>query len=167
MKITPLDVRKQEFGHKMRGYDVDEVRSFLEMVAGEYENVMSKYQEMAKQQSFLEAKLQEYQQMGDTLQDAVLDAQKAGQQAEVDVSKRADLIIQQAELDADKIIHEAKKKHQNLLDDISKLEGQRRSFLLKMKQILRGQVELLEILEQEAPDGKATPGVTGAPIEIS
>lgn len=68
--------------------------------------------------------------------------------------KEAELIIQRAQLEADQILHNSRKKHQNLLDDISRLEGQRRSFILKMKQILRGQVELLDIIEEVSPEEK-------------
>ena len=41
MKITPLDLRKQEFKKGMRGYDVHEVDAFLEMVAKEMEETIA------------------------------------------------------------------------------------------------------------------------------
>ena len=40
MRITPLDVRKQEFRKAVRGYDSDEVRGFLATLAEEYEVVL-------------------------------------------------------------------------------------------------------------------------------
>ncbi|HEB84842.1 MAG TPA: DivIVA domain-containing protein [Bacteroidetes bacterium] len=152
MKLTPLDIRKQEFGKQMRGYDAEEVRSFLEMVADEYEALLAEREELAKQAEFHEAKLKEYQEMESSLQDAMMNAQKAGKAAESESTKRAELILQQAELDAERMLQDARKRHQRLLDDIHRLEGQRRAYLLKMKQILRGQIELIEILEQESPE---------------
>lgn len=150
MKITPLDIRKQEFGKQIRGFDVDEVRSFLEMVADEFESALNDKSQLAKKVEFLEAKLKEYQQMESNLQEAMMNAQKAGRSAEEEFGKRGELLIQNAQLEADRILQDARRRHQRLLDDIAQLEGQRRSFLLKMKQILRGQVELLEILEEES-----------------
>lgn len=161
MKITPLDIRKQEFSKQLRGYDVDEVQSFLEMVADEYEAAQTSKGQLAKKVEFLEAKLKEYQQMEANLQDAMMNAQKAGRSAEEESGKRSELIIQNSQLEADRILQDARRKHQNLMDDISRLEGQRRSFILKMKQILRGQVELLEILEEEELP-KAAPAPTSA-----
>lgn len=35
MKISPLEIRQQEFTKKMRGFDPDEVQSFLESLADE------------------------------------------------------------------------------------------------------------------------------------
>ena len=40
MRITPLDVRKQEFRKAVRGFDCDEVRAFLTTLADEYETVL-------------------------------------------------------------------------------------------------------------------------------
>ena len=41
MRITPLDVRKQEFRKAVRGLDADEVQAFLATVADEYEFVLT------------------------------------------------------------------------------------------------------------------------------
>ncbi|MBZ0263753.1 DivIVA domain-containing protein [bacterium] len=154
MNISPLDIRKKEFSKKVKGFDKDEVAEFLDMVADEYETVLNNNRQQAKKIETLETKLKDYKQMESTLQDAMINAKKAGKEAEVESGKEAELIIQRAQLEADQILHNSRKKHQNLLDDISRLEGQRRSFILKMKQILRGQVELLDIIEEVSPEEK-------------
>lgn len=152
MKLTPLDVRKQEFSRQVRGYDKDEVHSFLEAVADEYEAALSERQALQDRLSALEEKLQEYQQMEASLQDAAMTATRAAREAEVESSRTGKLMVQEARLEADQIIAEARRKRERLIDDVARLEGQRRSFLLKMKQVLRGQVELLELLEQDSLD---------------
>ncbi len=40
MKITPLDIRKQEFKAGFKGYDKNEVNVFLEMIAKEMEELI-------------------------------------------------------------------------------------------------------------------------------
>ena len=40
MPITPLEIRKQEFKKKVRGYDPHEVREFLELIATELEELL-------------------------------------------------------------------------------------------------------------------------------
>ncbi|MFQ5630060.1 MAG: DivIVA domain-containing protein, partial [bacterium] len=40
MKLTPLDIKKQEFKKNLRGYDPIEVDAFLEMVANEFESLL-------------------------------------------------------------------------------------------------------------------------------
>jgi cell division initiation protein len=38
VKITPLDIRQQQFSYRFRGFDIEEVDAFLEMVARELED---------------------------------------------------------------------------------------------------------------------------------
>lgn len=159
MKIYPIDIRKQEFSRQLRGFDADEVKNFLDMVAQEFETTLKENEELRKRVEFLEAKTKEYQEIESNLQDAMMNAQRAGREAEQDSVKRSELLVQNAEVEAERILRDARRKHQKLMDEISRLEGQRRSFLLKMKQILRGQVELLDILEEEAiEDSREAPG---------
>lgn len=40
MRLTPLDIKKQEFKRVVRGFDRDEVNTFLEMIAEEFEALM-------------------------------------------------------------------------------------------------------------------------------
>ena len=39
MKISPIEIRQQEFTKKMRGYDPDEVQNFLESLAEELDKL--------------------------------------------------------------------------------------------------------------------------------
>lgn len=149
MNLTPLEIRKHEFSKKMRGFDPDEVISFLEMVADQFEILQTTSRKQAEKLEASETKLQEYKQMESTLQETMINAKKAGQNVEEESTKQAQLILQEAKLEAEQLVFEAKKKNQKLLDSLDRLEGQRRSFILKMKQILRGQIELLEVLDNE------------------
>jgi len=38
MKFSPMNIKAQEFTKTMRGYDVEEVRAFLEKLSNEMEN---------------------------------------------------------------------------------------------------------------------------------
>jgi DivIVA domain-containing protein len=40
MKITPLDIRKTEFKSVFKGFDKNEVKVFLEMIAKEMEELI-------------------------------------------------------------------------------------------------------------------------------
>jgi len=47
VKLTPLDIKKQEFKRSLRGYDPVEVDAFLDMVADEFEAVIREKNHMA------------------------------------------------------------------------------------------------------------------------
>ncbi len=153
MKLTPLDIRKQEFGRQMRGFDQDEVRSFLESVADDYEAVLNQNQELSGKLESILQKLEHYQKMESNLQDAAVNATKAARDVEDRSSREADLVVQEARLEAEQIIADSRKKRDNILDDIARLEGQRRSFILTLKHVLRNQVDLLEIIENDPMNG--------------
>ena len=46
MKLTPLDIQRQEFRQRFRGLDPDEVRAFLSLVAEEMEQLRSENEKL-------------------------------------------------------------------------------------------------------------------------
>ena len=63
MKLTPLDIRKQEFKKLMRGYDPVEVDTFLEMVAADLEEALKAQKESRDRIIELETQLKDYRQI--------------------------------------------------------------------------------------------------------
>jgi cell division initiation protein len=59
MKLTPLDIRKQEFKRIMRGYDPVEVVTFLEMVASDLEEALKLQKESRERIIELETQLKD------------------------------------------------------------------------------------------------------------
>ena len=49
MKLTPLDIKKQEFKKVLRGYDPVEVDSFLDMMSNEFADLLRQSKEMSGQ----------------------------------------------------------------------------------------------------------------------
>ena len=68
MKLTPLDIRKQEFKRVMRGYDPVEVDTFMDMMANEFEEVLKSQKEMRDRLVELDVQLKDYRQIEKTLQ---------------------------------------------------------------------------------------------------
>ena len=76
MRITPLDIRKQEFRKAMRGLDSDEVYAFLSTVAEEYEAALSDNKALRERVLELDDKVQEYRNLERTLRDTLLTAER-------------------------------------------------------------------------------------------
>ena len=49
MKITPLEIKQQQFEKSLRGYDVADVQAFLSLVSTEYEHLLTKNKELEEQ----------------------------------------------------------------------------------------------------------------------
>ena len=69
MKITPLDIKKQEFKKIMRGFDPIEVETFLEMVAEEFEALIKDKNNLSDEVLKLKTQLQDYQEVEKTFKE--------------------------------------------------------------------------------------------------
>ncbi len=152
MKLTPLDIRKQEFKRVMKGYDKHEVDIFLEMVAKEMEDLSRENNTLREQNKELDAKIEDYRRMEKTLQDTLLSAQKTTDELRKNAEKEAELIVKNAQIQAEEMINKARKEIQDLERQISALRTQRDTFIAQLRGYLQSQLRMLheiEMAEQE------------------
>jgi cell division initiation protein len=149
MRITPLDIRKQPFRKTFRGFDSDEVNSFLEMVANEFETVISQNSEMMTQIKNMEIRLDGYTKIEKTLNETLLTAQKATDEARHNAQKEAELIIKDAQIRAGRYEDESRHRVHELESELVSLKNQRDSFLARFRSMLKTQVELLAIISDD------------------
>jgi len=147
MKLTPLDIRKQEFRKTLRGFDPIEVQTFLEMVGEEYEQVLQENKNLNNRLIELETKLKDFQETEKNLRETLLNVQEVKKQSEESSRRQADLLIKEAELKALEIIELARKQARKMRDEVSILKTQKESFINRLRQILISQIELLSVLE--------------------
>ena len=140
MKLSPLEIKKQEFKIKMRGYDPQEVRAFLEMVSRDMEDAEREIRELYEKIEEMQRLLDQYRKMEETIKSAMMTAQKAAEDMKENAQKEAELIIRKAHLQAQEIIKKARDQHKDILDsledrkrrledNISILERKRRAIL--------------------------------------
>ncbi len=146
MRITPLDIRKQPFRRKLWGCDPDEVSSFLKLVASEYEEIIHQNNEFGTQIKMLEQKLESFVKIERVLNETLITAQKATDEARVNAQKEAELIIKDSIVRAERYENEARNRAHNLEADIITLRNQRDSFLARFKAMLLTQLNLLDVI---------------------
>ncbi|MGD9199949.1 MAG: DivIVA domain-containing protein [Chitinispirillia bacterium] len=159
MRITPIDIRKQPFRKTVLGFDRDEVNSFLEMVANEFEKLSRQNDEMSTKVKILEERLDHYEKIEKTLNETLLTAQKATDEARINAQKEAELIIKDSQIRAEKYEDASRQKVYQLESDLVSLKTQRNSYLVRFKSMLRDQLSLLEVISgslDERIDGKST-----------
>jgi len=156
--LSPIEIKKQEFGRAMRGYDTSEVRSFLETVADELEKLSEDVRSKTIEIEALKAELTIYQRIDQNMKDALVNAQETLRGAKVDGKREAELVLKEAELEAERIITEAQKKGRQIQQDLETISDRRNSFIRKLKTLLRSELELIQLLEGEdlSIDGKSS-----------
>ena len=144
MRITPLDVRKQEFRKAVRGFDCDEVRAFLSTLADEYETVLVDNKQIREMIMEQEDKIQEYRGMERNLRDTLMTAERVMQETRETASKKGELIIQDAELKARQVLEECRLRTEELRREIMSLRKEKESYLGRFKSLAEAQIKFVE-----------------------
>ena len=147
MKLTPLEIRKQEFRKAMRGFDPIEVQTFLEMVSEQYEELVEENKRQSRQVIELQAKLENYQNSEKSLRETLLNVQEVKKQSEESSRRQADLILKEAELKALEILENARKQTRRIREEVNWLKSQKESFINRLRHIPAAQIELLSVME--------------------
>lgn len=152
MRITPLDVRKQEFRKAVRGFDCDEVRAFLSTLADEYETVLVDNKQIRDMIMEQEDKIQEYQGMERNLRDTLMTAERVMQETRDNASKKGDLIIQDAEMKARQVLEECRLRTEELRREIMSLRKEKESYLGRFKSLAEAQIKFVDTHENDFED---------------
>jgi cell division initiation protein len=144
MRITPLDIQQKQFPMKFRGFDVDEVYSFLELVREEMEELLRENASLKESLSRADSQLQEYNNMNATLRETLITTQQMVDEYKANARKEADLIIREAESKADDILKAAQEKAVKIHEDIVELKGIRRHFKEEVKRLIESHMKMIE-----------------------
>lgn len=161
MKLTPLDIRKQEFKRVMRGYDPVEVDTFMDMMANEFEEVLKSQKDMRDRLVELDVQLRDYRQIEKTLQQTLLQAQETTGKTYETARKEAELITREAEQRASKIIDQAHDEHARIRNDIIQLTSRKESLIQQLRVVLSAELDLLKTLELGTAEGLVNPSAVG------
>lgn len=97
MKLTPLDLRHQEFSGAVSGYSRREVRAFLESASEDLEAHLRERQAMQERVTELERRLEEYRASEDELRRTVIAAERIGNELKQNAQREAELLVQGAQ----------------------------------------------------------------------
>lgn len=154
MRITPLNIKKQEFGKSLRGYDTEEVRIYLNSLADDLEDLIRENETLKKNLDEANTQLLEYRRIEKNLQDTLLKAQETTSKSIESTKKQASLIIKEAEIKAQQILDKSKEGANELRNSIIVLREERDLILAKLKAIVNSQSHLLEMKIEKATEEK-------------
>jgi len=171
MKLSPLNIKKQEFGKKMKGYDTNEVSAFLERVAEDFEIMQKENEELKKELELANSRNAEFRKIEKNLQDTLLKAQETAARASESAKKQTSLMIKEAELKALQITERARLSANELRNAVESLKQEKEVLVAKLKAIVNSQISLIEktFSEQEEPAdmSKRIPAQAAVDIDIN
>jgi cell division initiation protein len=149
--LTPLEIQKQLFARKFKGFDTDEVRAYLQMVAEELEILIKDVDRLSRENVMLREDLDDHNQRERILKDTLLSAQKVSEDVKSNARKEAELIVKDAELLSERLVSQAMTRVADLERTIQDLKVERRSARNKLQATLDTIQQLLMLdAEQEA-----------------
>lgn len=155
MRLSPLQIKRQEFSKKFRGLDEEEVSSFLEKIAQEFEDIHLENESLKKQVEETAAQLAEFRRIEKNLQETLLKAQENSSKAIESTKKQSSLMMKEAEIKSQQIIDKAKEQANEIRNSIIVMREERDVIISRLKAIVTSQANLLEIKVEKA--GEETP----------
>ena len=147
MRITPVDINKQEFKKSMRGYDPVEVDTFLEMLGHEFEVLINENKDLQKKVIQLETELKNFKEVEKTLKQTLMSMEESSKKSIENSAKEAGLIKKEAELAAAEMLETARRETHKLNEEMANLRSQKESLIARLRHILSAHLELLDVLE--------------------
>ena len=147
MKLTPLDIKKQEFTRAFRGVDPQEVQSFLQMVADQWSSLLDENARMEQKVRDLDSKLEHYRKIEEALQEALETARDNSHKTIENAQREAQIIIREARGEAEEIRKKGSQEHKRLKHDITKISGRRDEVIARLRAFLMSEMELLARFE--------------------
>jgi len=155
MRITPLDIQQKQFSSRFRGFDMEEVDSFLELIREEMEELLRDNANLREESRRCEKQLKEYKSIEGTLKDTLISTQQMAEEFRGTAQKDANLLKKEAELQAEEVRRAAQDQVIKIHEDITDLKGVRRHFKEELRRLIESHLNMLEFdkeREEETPD---------------
>lgn len=145
-RLTPLDVRRYDFGSALRGYDKARVDQFRDQVADELERLSRQVADLeTRANGFLE-QLKAFRERDKALNEALVSAQQLRAEIREQAERESALIIREAQNQGDRIVEEARQHVHALRAEAEALEKARRTYLLQTRALTERQLAEIEAL---------------------
>ncbi len=109
--ITGMEIRNQQFAKSMRGYNEEEVKSFLLRLAQDYETIYSENSQLKESVQRLRYELERYRKMEEAMNNSLVLAQQTGEMIKANAQKEAGIMLE----DSKRVIAEMLNAYQEVI----------------------------------------------------
>ena len=152
--LTPLDIRRYDFGSALRGYDKARVDEFRDQVAAEVEYLLKQCQELENKAKGFHEQLRAFRERDKALNEALISAQQLRGDIREQAEKEAQLVLREAKAEGEKIIDAARTEIRNVQAELEALVRTRRAFLVQLRMTVQRQ-----LAEIDAAEGSTFPSI--------
>lgn len=131
--ITGIEIRNQQFAKSIRGYNEEEVKSFLQLVAQNYEDLYSENSQFKESLQRCKFELDKYHKIEETMNQSLILAQQTAENLKINSQKESERMLE----DSKRSVAEMMSAYQDILKHL-------RLFNLEIKSQLNTELALVE-----------------------
>jgi cell division initiation protein len=148
MKISPMDIQKQTFAGQMRGYDKEEVRTYLSLVAEEVAALQRERDGLDQELQNLRGLLEEHRQREQILKNTLLTAQRVSEEIKENARKQSESVVKEAEMQADRLLELAQARAHDVERGILELRAHRTGLRTDIRALIARLTSVLDLQEE-------------------
>ena len=147
--IRPIDIQEKEFSRAVRGYKEDEVNAFLDEITLDLERLLNELRETKEENSRLVEELERHRGSEGTVVETLEAAKSLMADISASAEKRADILLKNAELDAELMKKEARETAEEIARESESIRIRFINFRTKYKQLLESELQRFDSLSME------------------
>ncbi len=158
-----MDIHNKDFKRSFRGYNEDEIDDFLDKVVNDYEKLFRENDRLKEELARSQKDNEQYQQLEKNLKDTLLVAQKTAEEVtsnarsnaeemRENTSKECQNKLQEAEMEAARMIEDARNKVRAIVSEYDRLVREKNHFLRKIKVTMESELTIINETLAEIPD---------------
>lgn len=154
----------EKFNRTLRGYDPEEVNDFLDEVIKKVEKMVNDIdhknelikekdkkirhlEEKLDESKELKEKLESYERMENSLNQAIVIAQRTSEQLRSSAQRESDIIIDDAKKNASRIVNEALIRAEKIEDNASNIKRNITVLKKRLKNIIESQLQMIDDID--------------------
>jgi len=145
--LTPMDIQRQDFEVKFKGYNANEVDNFLDLVGKDYEKLYKENAALRDQVKQLDKSIEQYRAMEETLQQSIVLAQTAAEEIKKNAAEKADVIMNEAHSKSENVVRQFDSEIQAKRNELASAQAEVAGYKSRIKGICNGLLEMLDKLE--------------------
>ncbi|MEJ7147274.1 DivIVA domain-containing protein [Staphylococcus warneri] len=144
MPFTPSEIKSKEFTRVKNGLEPTEVANYLDQLSTEIERLKEDKKQLEKVIEERDTNIKSYQDVHQSMSDALVQAQKAGEETKLAANKDAEATIAKAQAQADQIVNDAIEKARRLAFQTEDMKRQSKVFRSRFRMLVEAQLDLLK-----------------------
>ncbi len=149
-RLTPLDVRTQEFVGALRGYERGQVDHFKLQVAEELERLTRDRMQAEERLRSAQEQLKVFRERERAMNEALIAAQQLREDSRQQADREAELILKEAQAEAYRIVAQARQDEVEVRARADSASRQFTAYVAGFRSLLQRQLAELDVLEGHA-----------------